>query len=261
MVTRLIDPILGLHGLPVYLIVAALVFAEAAILAGFVIPGETAVILGGVIASRGGVSLDVLVPVVVVAAIAGDTVGYAVGRRFGTSLLGLRVLRHRKAGIDRGLDLLRRRGPLAVFLGRFTAFLRAMVPGLSGMSGMHYPTFLIANAAGGIVWGVGYTLLGYAAGDAYHRVERVAGWVSDVLLALILVGAVVLVVRSRRREHREEAAVEARLCGTFDDAPTGGTDPSGTDPGSTGPDGTTRDGLSRARGDPPAPGPDPPDDP
>ena len=75
MIARLLDPLLNLHGWEVYSLVGALVFAEASILIGFVFPGETAVILGGVSASRGHVNIAVLIAVVVSCAIAGDSVG------------------------------------------------------------------------------------------------------------------------------------------------------------------------------------------
>ena len=179
MLTQILDPILHLRGLPVYLIVGGLVFAEAAIFLGFVFPGETAVILGGVIASEGHVSLGVLIPVVVICAIVGDTVGYFIGNRFGTRLLEARLLRRRRRTLEGAVDFLRRRGAFAVFAGRFTAFLRAVVPGLAGLSEMRYRTFLLANAAGALVWGVTFTLIGYAVGNAYRRAEQVASWASS----------------------------------------------------------------------------------
>jgi membrane protein DedA with SNARE-associated domain len=197
---RLLQPLLSLHGWPAYLLVGLLVFAEAAVLLGFVFPGETAAILGGVLASKGGVNLTAIVTVVVVCAIVGDSVGYAVGDRWGRQLLQLGPLRKRQKGLDAALEQLNRRGPLAVFVARFSAFLRAVVPGLAGMSSMHYGKFLAANAAGGLCWGVLYTLLGYFVGQ---RVEKATGIASDVVLGLILVVIVVLVVR-RRRKNKED---------------------------------------------------------
>jgi membrane protein DedA with SNARE-associated domain len=197
---RLLQPLLSLHGWPAYLLVGLLVFAEAAVLLGFVFPGETAAILGGVLASKGGVNLTAIVTVVVVCAIVGDSVGYAVGDRWGRQLLQLGPLRKRQKGLDAALEQLNRRGPLAVFVARFSAFLRAVVPGLAGMSSMHYGKFLAANAAGGLCWGVLYTLLGYFVGQ---RVEQATGIASDVVLGLILVVIVVLVVR-RRRKNKED---------------------------------------------------------
>jgi membrane-associated protein len=149
MILRLLDPILNLHGLEAYALVGAFVFAEAAILIGFIFPGETAVILGGVVASRGHINIVALVVVVVLCAIAGDSVGYVVGQRWGQRLLDVRLLRRRRRLIDRIADQLNRRGGIAVFVARFTAFLRAVVPGLAGMSAMPYRVFLPANARRG----------------------------------------------------------------------------------------------------------------
>jgi membrane protein DedA with SNARE-associated domain len=211
MVSSLLNPLLSQHGLVVYLVVGALVFAEAGILIGFVFPGETAVILGGVLASRGHVSLWVLMVVVVVCAIAGDSVGYWVGQRFGPRLLRVRLLARRAGLIDATRRFLHRRGGWAVFIARFTAFLRAMVPGLAGMSEMHYGTFLPANAAGGFVWGVGFAALGFAVGNAYTQLEQYASWASYTVLALVVAVIITVSIRGRRRERRfeeENAAVD-----------------------------------------------------
>jgi membrane protein DedA with SNARE-associated domain len=199
-VSRLLHPLLSLHGWEAYLLIGVLVFAEASIMLGFVFPGETAAILGGVLASSGGVSIGGVVTLVVVCAIAGDSVGYFVGTRWGRPLLQLGPLRKRQKGIARALLELSRRGALAVFVARFSAFLRAVVPGLAGMSEMHYGTFLMGNAAGGLVWGVLYTLLGYFVGQ---RVEAATGVASYVVLGLIVAAIVVFVVRGRRHRRNE----------------------------------------------------------
>jgi membrane-associated protein len=204
-IIHLLNPILNLHGWAAYALVGALVFAEASILIGFVFPGETAVILGGVVASRGHINIAVLIVLVVACAIAGDSVGYLVGQRWGRRLLQTRLFRRRLVMLDRVLDQLNRRGGIVVFLARFTAFLRAVVPGLAGMSSMPYRTFLPANVAGGVIWGTAFSLLGYLVGHAYTKVEHVSGIASDALLGLIVVALVVLVLRRRRRERAERA--------------------------------------------------------
>src|SRR5690348_14012055 len=148
--TGFLDQILHLSPVWAYLVVGLLVFAEDAVFVGFAVPGETAAVLGGVATSIGHASLPVMIVVVVVAAIVGDTVGYEVGRHFfGPKVLGMGLLRKRRGAIDRSMDFLRRRGGIAVFLGRFTAFFRAMMPALAGASRMRYGTFLMWNAAGG----------------------------------------------------------------------------------------------------------------
>jgi membrane protein DedA with SNARE-associated domain len=201
-VTGFLDQILHLSPIWVYVVVGLLVFAEDAIFIGFAVPGETAAVLGGVSTSLGHASLTVAIVVVVAAAIVGDTVGYEVGRHFfGPKVLGTRLLRKRRAAIDRAMAFLRRRGGFAVFLGRFTAFFRAMMPALAGASRMRYRTFLMWNAAGGIIWGTGYVLLGHIAGASYHALEATVG--RD---AAIGVGAVVVlaVIAWRVRAHRRE---------------------------------------------------------
>jgi len=204
-VTSIANEILSLHGPLVYGLVAALAFGEAAVLLGFVLPGETAVILGGVLASQGNVNLVVMIVVSTVAAIAGDSVGYEVGRLIGPRLLSIRPLRRRQAGVERARDFIRRWGAWAVVLGRLTAFLRAVVPGLAGMGGMHYPRFLMANALGGVLWATGFTLLGYFLGNAYKKVLSESTWAAAGLAVVVVVVLVGLRIRARVRERRLEA--------------------------------------------------------
>jgi membrane-associated protein len=207
-ITSAIDEILKLHGLPAYALVGGLAFGEAALFVGFVLPGETAVLLGGVLANQHRVSLPVIATVAVLAAIIGDSVGYEVGKHFGSRLLRTRIFAHRQQGIERGMTMLRNYGGRAVFLGRSTAFLRAVMPGLAGVARMPYGRFLIFNAAGGIVWALGFTLLGYLVGASYHEAENVAGWAGEAVLGLIIVVAVVLVIRHRRKERDPEPQAE-----------------------------------------------------
>lgn len=188
MIGRLVDAILGLSGVGAYVAVGVLAFSEAAAFVGLLVPGEAAVLLGGVLAAEGRVALVPMVAVAVAAAILGDSAGYEIGRRYGDRLLRLRPLRRHADGIARGRAYLRQRGGRAVFLGRWTSVLRAVIPGLAGMSGMPYGRFLIYNVAGGAAWVTTFTLLGYAAGASFRQVERVAGRASLVVLGLIAVG-------------------------------------------------------------------------
>jgi membrane-associated protein len=202
-VSGLVNSLLGVPPAVAYLLIGALVFAEAAIFVGFVLPGETAVILGGVLASSGRLSLTWLLALVVVAAIVGDSVGYEVGRLAGPRILQSRPLRRHRQRLDAARGFLARRGGMAVFLGRFTAFLRAVLPALAGLSRMPYRRFLAYNAAGGLVWGVGVALLGYFAGASYKKVESALGRGSAVLLVLVVLTALV-VWRFRKRGSRQE---------------------------------------------------------
>jgi membrane protein DedA with SNARE-associated domain/membrane-associated phospholipid phosphatase len=196
LVTSVTDRILSLPGWLVLALVFAFPALEASAFVGFVFPGEIAVILGGVAASRGTVPLWAVIAAAVAGAIIGDSVGYLVGRRWGTHLLHgtlgrLPVIRtHLDKHLDSARAYVQRRKGSAVFFGRFTAALRVLVPGLAGMSEVHYPTFLVYNVAGGALWGSGFAVLGYVAGASYHRVEHIAGQAGLVLLGLVVAGLI-----------------------------------------------------------------------
>jgi membrane-associated protein len=197
----------------VLLVVGGIVFLEDAVFVGFVVPGETVALLGGVAASLGHVPLPVVLVTVVVAAIVGDSVGFEVGRHLGGRVVGLRAFDRHRGRIEQAQGFLGRRGGSAVFLGRWTAFFRAVMPALAGMSKMRYPTFLAWNAAGGIAWGSVVVTAGYLAGRSYARVETWLGRGAAIGVAVVLV--VALVVWQVRR-HRAEARDGATGAGDAD---------------------------------------------
>lgn len=204
MLNGVLDAIRSVPPVLAYAIIALLVFGEAAIFLGFVLPGETAVLLGGFLANQGELNIVTLILLVVACAVVGDTVGYEVGKRIGPRVLRLRIFRKHRARLDRAQDTLRRRGGPAVFLGRWTAFFRAVMPGIAGLSRMRYRVFLFWNALGGIAWGVTYSLVGYFAGASYEKVASELGTGTAVVIGVLVVaGIVVWRVRRKRREGSE----------------------------------------------------------
>jgi membrane-associated protein len=204
-VHQITESLLNLHGPVIYAIVAALVFAEAALFFGFVFPGETAIVVGGVLAAQGRVSLPLLIGIVVIAASTGDSVGYEIGRRFGPRLLSVRPMRRHRSKVSWAQDLIRRRGAVAVFVGRFTALLRALMPALVGSARMPYPKFLAFNLLGGAVWGAGFTLGGFFIGQAFERTAQYVGRGVAVLIAVILTAALVVWTVRRHRRASDES--------------------------------------------------------
>jgi len=196
----LLDSLTYLNPALVYLIVGLLVFAEDALFVGFVLPGETAAILGGVTASLGHTELITMAIVVVAGAILGDTIGYEIGRHYGSRVLDMRALDRYRQRINAAQAFLASRGGPAVFLGRFVAFLRAAMPFLSGAARMPYRTFLAYNAAGGILWGTGVVVLGYAAGTSYKKIESTFGTAAALTVAAI---ALIALIVWRIRRHRQ----------------------------------------------------------
>jgi membrane-associated protein len=190
-----------------YLIAALLAFAEAAILVGMVLPGEAALLVAGYFCHEHVLRLSIMLPLAIVAAIAGDSVGYEFGRRFGPGLRQTRLGRFVGESRWRTVDgFLHRHGGKAVFLGRLTALLRALMPSMAGMSGMRYRTFLLWNAAGGILWGGGCILLGWAFASALDTIETYLTWGPLAVLAVLVVVGLVLYLRRRRSERSTQAS-------------------------------------------------------
>lgn len=197
--------LLSLHGPVVYLVVAALVFFELAIVIGFFVPGEIATIVGGVIAGEHHADVVLMIVVVAAAATLGNWSGYEVGQRAGPWLLDRRPLKgHRD--IARAQRLIARWGGPAVLVGRWVAVVRAFLPALAGVSDMKRRVFLFFSVVGGAAWATMWVLIGYVTGKNYTRIVDTAGRWS---LVVVIVVAVLLVVRwtfKARRWRRERRA-------------------------------------------------------
>ena len=199
-VTHLMNSLRGWPLLAVVFLVPAL---EASVFLGFVFPGETAVVFGGAVAGQHHASLVAVAVAAVLGAVIGDTVGFLVGRRWGEWLVAHTAGRFvREENIARARAYVARRGGRAVFLGRWTAVLRALVPGAAGMAGMRYGLFLPWNVAGGTVWAVACAVAGWAAGASWDHVVKVIDRAGLAGIGAIVVIVVVVVVVRRRRERR-----------------------------------------------------------
>jgi len=204
MLSDVLERVLDAPSWTVLLVVGLVVFAEDALFVGFVLPGETLAILGGVAASRGHVSLTAVLAVVIVAAIVGDSVGYEIGKHLGPRVLEAKFLARHQHRVADAQDFQARRGGWAVLLGRWVAFFRAVMPALAGVARMPYRVFLPFNAVGGIIWGTVVVLVGYLAGASYKKVEHWLGRGAPILVGVIaLVVLAVWWVRRRRERARE----------------------------------------------------------
>jgi undecaprenyl-diphosphatase len=188
----------------------AAVFAFIAVeTMGIPVPGETALIAAALLAHAGQMDIVTLVLVAAAAAIVGDNVGFAIGRRVGRRVLEAPgpLHGHRLALLARGEPFFERHGPKAVFLGRWVAGLRIASAWLAGVNRMRWRVFLPWNALGGLVWAasVGFTV--YALGHVAEQVIKVLG---PAAAAVVVLGVVALVWRHHRRQRRG-AAVEARV--------------------------------------------------
>jgi undecaprenyl-diphosphatase len=202
-----VDRVLGVLVVLPPALVLALVFLlpalEASTFLGLFVPGEIAVLVGGVVAHSGRLPLWAVIAAAVAGAVLGDQAGYLVGRRYGRRLLARTPRQFVRSGeLRRALDLVRRRGAVAVLIGRWAAALRALVPGIAGLSGMPRATFTVANVAGGVLWSVAVAVLGFLAGASYRLLERRLGLGGEAVLAVLVVLVAVRLWRHRRATRR-----------------------------------------------------------
>ncbi|NUR76305.1 MAG: DedA family protein [Thermoleophilia bacterium] len=185
------------HGLP-------LLFAAVGIESfGIPVPGETALIAFGVLASQGNYSIAIVIAVAAAAAIIGDNLGFwLIGRRGGRALIARYAWVERRAErvLPRAEALIARYGGRAVFFGRFVSVLRETIAWVAGLAGMSWPRFLFWNAFGGIVWATGVGLLAYLGGkalaDAVSRYGLYAG-ASIAFVAVLIATGPKLIARLR----------------------------------------------------------------
>jgi len=191
----------SLSALSVYAVVFGLVFVESGLLIGFFLPGDTVLFAAGLLSAedRSGVSLPVLAVGALVAAVAGDSVGYAFGRRLGRPWLVQRVTRGRTDArhLRRAEHFYDRWGWSAVVVARWIPWLRTFTPILAGTAEMHYGRFVSANVVGATAWAVGLVVLGHlsASNDALRRTAYVVAAV--FVLGSLVIGVLGHVRRSR----------------------------------------------------------------
>jgi membrane-associated protein len=212
-----------------YGVVPALAFLETGAFVGLVVPGETAIVVGGAVAARGEVALPTLIGLVWAASVGGDAVSFLLGRRFGRPFLdahGERLRIHQEQ-VDRVERLFARHGGKAVLVGRFVGILRALTPFVAGASRFPLRRFLPYSAVGALGWAATFTLVGYGFSESFESAGKNATRIA--LAAALVVVALMLVLaarsgrarrggspgsrRGRAQEHRAErrSAAEADL--------------------------------------------------
>ena len=156
--------------------VVAIVFAESGLLIGFFLPGDSLLFTAGFLASQGFLHIGVLAALGIVAAVAGDTVGYAFGHPVGRRL-------YRREHLRRAEAFFARHGGKAIVLARFIPVVRTFTPVVAGAGAMPYRQFVGYNVLGGFLWAVGVTLAGYFLGSAIPGVDR---YLLPIIVAIVV---------------------------------------------------------------------------
>jgi membrane protein DedA with SNARE-associated domain len=184
---------------PLFALLILFAFAEAAAFVGFVLPGETSLLIGGVLAHAGVWNVWVFLGAAIAGAIAGDSVGYEVGKHLGPRIkenafgrfVGEKRWKLAQAIFDRYHGG-------AIFFGRAQALLRALVPALAGMNKVPYRTFIKWNAAGGIIFSTIVVLLGYQFASSLATLEKYLRYWAIFFLAVVVV---IILFLKRKLEH------------------------------------------------------------
>jgi membrane protein DedA with SNARE-associated domain len=180
--------------------VAGMAFLETGAFVGLVVPGETVVVVGGVTASHGDVSLPLIGLVAWLGAWIGDATSFHLGRRYGPTVIApigrrLRISDQRLASLE---GMLARHGGKTVLVGRFMGFVRALAPFMAGASGMRYRELAPWSLVGSGVWAFAFTLVGFQFAGAIESASRRT---SLVLAAIAAVVAALLLLRHRRQSR------------------------------------------------------------
>ncbi|HEX2071024.1 MAG TPA: VTT domain-containing protein [Thermoleophilaceae bacterium] len=183
--------------------VLAIVFIESGLLVGFFLPGDSLLFTAGLLSASDVLpDIWVLLVTIPIAAIAGDQVGYAIGRKAGPAIFRRPDSRFfHQENVERAQGFFDRYGPRTVVLARFVPIVRTFVPVVAGVARMQYRTFLTYNIVGGILWGIGVTTLGYHLG----QIDFIKANIEFVLIGIVGLSLIPVAVELYRGDRRRRA--------------------------------------------------------
>lgn len=183
-----------------FLGMVVIVYAETGLLVGFFLPGDSLLITAGLFAARGDFDIVTLVPSLIVAAIAGDATGYAIGRRTGVALYSRpNSLLFRREHLELTREYYERHGGKTIVIARFIPILRTFAPMVAGIAAMGYRQFATYNVVGGVLWITSMTVVGYTLGSVVPDIEQRIHYVVAVVIALSLLPPAIAWLRRGRR--------------------------------------------------------------
>ena len=183
-----------------YGVLFAIVFAETGLLVGFFLPGDSLLITAGLLAANGTLNIWWLNGLLIVAAVVGDSVGYAIGRRLGPRLFTRqKSLLFNPAHVERTRRFYEKYGAKTIVIARFVPIVRTFAPVLAGVGGMEYRRFIFYNVAGGVGWVVSMTWVGYLLRQSIPNIGSYIHIVVPIVIVLSCIPIAVELLRERRR--------------------------------------------------------------
>ena len=183
-----------------YAVLFAIVLTETGLLVGFFLPGDSLLITAGLVAAAGGLNIWWLDAILVIAAVTGDSVGYAIGARLGPRLFTRpKSLVFNPRHVERTRTFYARHGPKTIVIARFVPIIRTFAPVVAGVGAMEYRRFLLYNMAGGVGWVISMTWAGFLLGRAIPNVADYVHIIVVVVIVLSVIPIAVEIARERRR--------------------------------------------------------------
>jgi membrane-associated protein len=177
----------------------AIVFAETGLLVGFFLPGDSLLITAGVFAAGGLLDIRLLVPALILAAVAGNATGYAIGKHTGKALYNRPdSLLFKREHLRMTHEYYEKHGALTIVLAQFIPILRTFAPVVAGVGEMGYVKFATYNVVGAICWVASMTLAGYALGNLVPDIEKKIHYVVAVVIAVSLIPPGIAWLRRKR---------------------------------------------------------------
>ena len=186
------------------LLVCVIVFVETGLFVGFFLPGDSLLVTAGVFSAAGTLKIGSLAPLVTLCAIAGDQLGYWIGRHAGQALYGRRDSAFfKRRHLHSAHVFYEKYGGKTVILARFMPIVRTFCPPVAGAAQMRYMRYLAFDIVGGCCWGAGLVLVGYFLGSLVPNIGQRIHWVIAVVIVLSFLPAVISTVRARMRRISE----------------------------------------------------------
>jgi len=183
-----------------YAVLVAIVFTETGLLVGFFLPGDSLLITAGLVAAAGGLNIWWINALLIVAAVTGDSVGYAIGYRIGPRLFTRpQSLLFNPRHVERTREFYARHGAKTIVIARFVPIIRTFAPVVAGVGQMAYRRFVFYNVAGGVGWVTSMTWAGYLLGRMIPNVSRYIHVVVGIVIVLSVIPIAVEIARERRR--------------------------------------------------------------
>ncbi|KXK55989.1 MAG: VTT domain-containing protein [Chlorobi bacterium] len=189
-----------------YVVLFIIIFSETGLLVGFFLPGDSLLVVAGLLASSGDLNIFYLIGLLIPAAIIGDAVGYNIGLRGGRRLMNRPNSRFfKKEHLVKTQEFYQKHGGKTIVLARYIPIIRTFAPVVAGMAQMPYRTFGLYNIGGGILWILSTTLLGFYLGRLVPNIDRYLHFVIGIVIFLSILPPIIEFVKHRRRKGKAVA--------------------------------------------------------